>query len=77
MCTRRMNLGCFCMGFLGVLIFSPFVPNTVEDGFCHRACGEGCLCTSAKPVPWQVFTSPGDRAGLNEGARTGLARKCL
>jgi hypothetical protein len=24
MCTRSMNLGCFCMVFLGVLIFFPF-----------------------------------------------------
>jgi hypothetical protein len=27
-----MNLGCFCVVFLDVLIFFPFVPNTVEDG---------------------------------------------
>jgi hypothetical protein len=76
MCTRSMNLGCFWVVFWAVLIFSPFVPNTVEDGFCRRPCGEGCLLSSAKPVPWQVFTSPRERDGPNERARTGLALKC-
>jgi hypothetical protein len=32
MCTRIMNLGCFCVVFLGVLMFSPFVTNTVKHG---------------------------------------------
>jgi hypothetical protein len=29
MCTRSMNLGCFCVIFLDGLIFFPFVTNTV------------------------------------------------
>jgi hypothetical protein len=77
MCTRSMNLGCFCMVFFDVLIFSPFVTNTVWHGSFRRACCEGCLSTSAKLVPWHIFKSHDERNGLNEPARAALARQCL
>jgi hypothetical protein len=41
MCTRSMNLGCFCVVFFDGLIFSPFVTNTVEHGSFCLACCEG------------------------------------
>jgi hypothetical protein len=41
MCARSMNLGCFCMVFFDVLIFSPFVTNTVWYGSFRLAYGEG------------------------------------
>ena len=43
MCTRSMNLGCFCVVFFDVLMFSPFVPKTVAHGSFSLACGEGCF----------------------------------
>jgi hypothetical protein len=70
MCTRIMNLGCFCVILLDVLMFSPCVTNTVKHGFVGLAGGEGCLSTSAKLVPWPVFQSPEQRTGPNEPART-------
>jgi hypothetical protein len=33
MCTRSMNLGCFCVVFFDVLIFSPFVRIPYSTGF--------------------------------------------
>jgi hypothetical protein len=40
MCTRSMNLGCFWVVGLAGLMFSPFVPKTVEHGFYCLACGD-------------------------------------
>jgi hypothetical protein len=76
MCTRSMNLGCFCVVFLDVLIFFPFVTNTVSHGSFGLACCEGCVFTSAKLVPWQVFRPPEDKSGSKEPARIEWARGC-
>jgi hypothetical protein len=46
MCTRSMNLACFCVVFLAVLIFFPFVPNTVKYGFvCWPVVTDASLLT--------------------------------
>jgi hypothetical protein len=46
MCTRSMNLGCCCVGFFDVLMFSPFVPNTVKYGFvCWPVVTDASLLT--------------------------------
>jgi hypothetical protein len=48
MCTRSMNLGCFCVVFFEVLMFSPFVTKTVLHGFCCLVCGAGCFSPKRK-----------------------------
>jgi hypothetical protein len=58
-----MNRGCFGVDFFAVLMFSPFVPNTVAHGFCGLACGAGCFSTNAKRVPWQMFQPPEEKSG--------------
>lgn len=42
MCTRSMNLGCFCVVCFDVLMCSPFVTKTVEHGCYGLTCGDGC-----------------------------------
>jgi hypothetical protein len=74
MCTRSINLGCFGVIFLDVLIFFPFVTNTVEHGSFGLACGEGCFSTNARLVPWQVFRPPAEQRGSKEPARIEWAR---
>ena len=76
MCTRSMNRGCLWVVCFEVLIFSPFVPNTVEHGICCLPCGEGCFSPNAKLVPWQVFQPPEDKSGSKEPASVELARGC-
>jgi hypothetical protein len=63
LCTRSMNLSCFGVDFFEVLMFSPFVPNTVMHGSCCLACGAGCFSPNAKPVPEQVFRPPEEKRG--------------
>jgi hypothetical protein len=76
MCTRSMNLGCFCVVFFDLLMFPPFMTKTVEHGSFSLACGEGCFSTKAKLVPWQVFRLPEEKRGSKEPARAAWARGC-
>jgi hypothetical protein len=76
MWTRSMNRGCFCVVFFDVLIFFPFVPNTVAQGFCCLACCKGCLSPNAKPMPWPIFTFHEARNGSKAPASGASARGC-
>ncbi len=64
-----MNRGCFGVAFLEVLIFFPFVPNTVEYGSFGLACGEGCFSPNATLVPSGVSGQPAGASGQHDRTR--------
>jgi hypothetical protein len=70
MCTRSMNLGCFCVVFFDVLMFSPFVAKTVKhESFCLTCGKDASLLTQGSCH--QIC--PGNLRG-HVGRMTGPAR---
>jgi hypothetical protein len=77
MCTRSMNLGCFCVGFFEVLMVSPFVPKTVVHGCCCLVGGAGCFSPNARLMPSDLSGHPAGARGPHDRASalsTGVLR---
>jgi hypothetical protein len=76
MCTRSMNLGCFCVGFFEVLMVSPFVPKTVVHGCCCLVGGAGCFSPNARLMPSDLSGHPAGARGPHDRASARSALGC-